>query len=127
MNTNIPTNSYEQIHFNTPDVTGTKIMQGTTKTYIINIYNNCKHNDSMDAVSQFLETHFPDDHIPDDSHIILAGDFNCHHAWWEEDRNIGLTSTELLLQPLLDTINRYDMRMALPPNHPTLHTYSTGN
>lgn len=127
VNVNIPTNSYEQLHFNTPDVTGLRITQGPHKVIVINVYNDCNNNDSVDAVSQFLSHHFPNDHIPDDTHIILAGDFNRHHSWWEEDRNSHLTSSEASLQPLLDTIYRFDLRMALPPKCPTLRALSTGN
>ena len=61
---------------------------------IINIYNDCGHNDSIDAVSEFLKSTFPDELVPDNKHVILGGDFNRHHASWEEDRNIHLTSSE---------------------------------
>ena len=127
INSNISTNTYEQLHFESPDVTGIKISQGNVKILIINIYNNCKNNDSIDAVSSFLTYHYPDDHIPDNTHVILAGDFNRHHAWWEEERNAHLTSSEAALKPLLDTVNRFNLRMALPPNRPTLRALSTGN
>ena len=127
INTNIPTNSYEQIHFNSPDVTGTKITQGSSKILVINVYNDCKNNDSIDAVSTFLTHQFPNDHIPDDVHIIFAGDFNRHHPSWEEERNAHLTTSERLLHPLTDIISRYDFRMALPPYRPTLRALSSGN
>ena len=127
INANLPTNSYEQIHFDSPDVTSTKITQGTTKILVINVYNDCKHNDALDAVSQFLNHQFPNDHVPDDTHIILAGDFNRHHPSWEEERNAHLTTNERLLHPLMDIINRFDLRMALPPNRPSLRALSTGN
>jgi hypothetical protein len=127
INTNIPTNSYEQIHFRSPDVTGIRITEGDQTFLLINIYNDCRHNLSLDAVSEFLLPLFPDDHVPDDTHIIFAGDFNRHHGWWEEDHNSHLTSSETSMQPLFDIIHRYDLRMALPPKRPTLRAHSTGN
>ena len=127
VNTNIPTNAYDQIHFNSPDVTGLRITQGTHKIMLINVYNDCGHNDSLDAVCNFLSHRYPDDHVPDDTHIVLAGDFNRHHSWWEEDRNAHLTSSEAALQPLMDIVHRFDFRMALPPKRPTLRALSTGN
>lgn len=127
INTNIPTNSYEQIQFDNPDVTGVCITQGAQKLILINVYNDCNNNKSVDSVNEFLERKFPDDHVPDDTHIILAGDFNRHHTWWEEDRNAHLASSEASIQPLLDVIYRFDFRMALPPGRPTLQALSTGN
>ena len=127
INTNIPTNAYEELHFDSPDVTGMKITQGSTRIIIINVYNDCNNNDALTAVSTFLTHHFPNDHVPDHTHVILAGDFNRHHPWWEEERNSHLTSTESALQPLLDLISRFDLRMTLPPNLPTLRALSTGN
>ena len=127
VNSNIPTNCYEQLHFDSPDVTGLQIKQNRHKVIVINIYNDCNHNKSLDAVSDFLLLRFPNDIIPDDTHIIFAGDFNRHHSWWEEERNAHLNSSEGALQPLLDTIYRFDFRMALPPNRPTLRAHTTGN
>ena len=57
----------------------------------------------------------------------MAGDFNKHHDWWEDESNKHLTSSEALVQPLLDVVYRFDLRMALPPNIPTLQALSTGN
>ena len=57
----------------------------------------------------------------------MAGDFNRHHSWWEDESNTHLTTGEALIQPLLDMIHRFDLRMALPPNIPTLQALSTGN
>jgi hypothetical protein len=91
------------------------------------VYNDCNHNESIDAVSELLARTYPNDIISDDDHVILAGDFNRYHSWWEEDRNAHLTSSEAALKPLLDVIYRYDFRMALPPNRPTLQALSTGN
>jgi len=127
INTNIPTNSYTQIQFHNADVTGVCITHDTQKFYVINVYNDCNHNESMETVSDFLTQQFSEDHIPDDNHIVLAGDFNHHHAWWEGDHNAHLTSSEASLQPLLDIIYRFDFRMALPPERPTLQALSTGN
>ena len=127
VNTNIPSDSYTQIKFTSTDVTGLQIKVNDQTFMIINIYNDCGHNDSIDAVSEFLESTFPDELVPDNKHVILGGDFNRHHASWEEDRNIHLTSSEPALQPLMSLITRFDLRMALPPNLPTLQSLSTRN
>ena len=82
VNTNVPTNSYEQVHFNSPDVTGLIIMQANSKVLIINIYNDCNCNKAIDKVTLLLTSQFPNNFIPNNTHIILAGDFNRHHTWW---------------------------------------------
>jgi hypothetical protein len=115
INTNIPTNSYTQIQFDSPDVTDVRITQGNQKIIIINIYNDCNNNDAIDAVSGFLSHTFPNELVHKNTHIIFAGDFNRHHSWWEEERNAHLTSSTDAVQPLLDIIHSYDLRMALPP------------
>ena len=127
INTKIPTNLYEQIQFKTADVTGIMIRIGERELILINIYNDCNNNDSIDAVREFLSNKFPDEFVPNNTHIIVCGDFNRHHPWWESEENGHLTSAEHMIQPLLDLTTRFDMRMALPPYLPTLQAFSTGN
>ena len=127
VNANLPTDSYEQIQFRNTDVTGIRIATNTGPTTILNVYNDCNHNAAIDEVTEYLTHTFPDDHIPDDRHVIMAGDFNRHHSWWEDEGNTHLTTGEALIRPLLDVIYRFDLRMALPPGIPTLQALSTGN
>ena len=127
VNTNIPTNQYEQIQFQTADVTGLTVKTGDRKIVLINVYNDCNNNDSIDAVSKFLSERYPDDFVPHDTHVIICGDFNRHHPWWEREENAHLNSAENMIRPLLDLTMRFDLRMALPPFLPTLQAFSTGN
>ena len=62
-------------------------------------------------------------------HYVWLGDFNCHHPLWDKPQNAHLfTKHNLdLTQPLLNLLSRYNMKMALPPFAPMLHTHSTGN
>lgn len=127
VNTNLTTEHYEQIQFQSADITGISIKTSTTTLVILNVYNDCNHNAALDEITNFLSLRYPDDHIPDNQHIIIAGDFNRHHEWWESEDNSHLKSSETMVQPLLDIINRFDLRMALPPKIPTLQALSTGN
>ena len=127
VNTNLSTDNYEQIQFPSTDVTGINIKTENCKLAIINIYNDCNHDAAMEVVTDYLTRLFPNDYIPDDQHIIIAGDFNRHHSMWESDDNRHLTSSEPMIQPLMDMVNRFNLRMALPPNIPTLQALSTGN
>ena len=127
INSRIPTDQYEQIQFRSADVSGIYLKTNDRKLIIINVYNECSGNDSINAVREFLLTEFPDEHIPDDTHVILCGDFNRHHPWWESDENAHLTSSEAMIHPLIELITHFDLHMALPPQIPTLQAFSTGN
>ena len=127
VNTNLSTEHYEQIQFQSADVTGISIKTELTSLIILNVYNDCNHNAALEKITNFLEQRFPDDHIPDDQHVIIAGDFNRHHEWWECESNPHLRSSEAMVQPLLDLVNRFDLRMTLPAGIPTLQALSTGN
>ena len=127
VNTSLSTDCYEQIQFHSTDVTGIRIRTDTGRVTLINVYNDCTHNAAMDEVDGYLTHMFPEGHIPDDEHVIMAGDFNRHHNWWEEERNAHLTSSEGMIRPLLDVLYKFDLKMALPENTPTLQAHSTGN
>ena len=127
INSNLSTDCYEQIQFQNTDVTGVRVTTDAGPITVLNVYNDCNHNAAIDTVTEYLTRTFPDDHIPNDKQVIVAGDFNRHHSWWEDEGNTHLTSSEAMIQPLLDMIHRFDLRMALPPNIPTLQALSTGN
>lgn len=127
MNANIPTNSYDQLQFKSPNVTGVQITLDRLKFLIINVCSNCKNNDAIDEVSTFLTQKFPLEHVLHDTHVIITGDFNRHHALWEDERNAHLTSSVMVICPLLEIIDNFDLRMALPPFIPTLQAHATGN
>ena len=123
----IQTNNYKQIQFNSVDVTGVILMMEREKVILINVYKDCNNNNTIDAVSQFLSEQYPDDYVPNDTHVVICGDFNRHHPWWESEENGHLTSAEHLIRPLIDLTTRIDLRMALPPYLPMLQAFSTGN
>ena len=127
VNNNIPSDSYTHLLLPSLDASGIQIKVLDQTLIIINIYNACDHNDTLHAVSAFLSPMFPDDHVPENTHVILGGDFNRHHPLWEEPRNSHLKSSELLLLPLMNIIRQLDLRMALPPCIPTLEALSTRN
>ena len=127
VNPNIPTNQYEQIQFNTVDVTGIIVKRENIKIIIVNVYNDRNNNDVITAVSEFLSNKFLDDFVLDDTHVIIGGDFNHHHSWWESKDNVHLTSAKHQVRPILDLTTCFNLQMALPPYIPTLQAFSTGN
>jgi len=127
VNTNLSTDNYEQIQLPSTDVTGISFKTENCTLTILNVYNDCNHNAALETITDYMSQRFPDDHIPGDQHVIIAGDFNRHHSMWEGDNNAHLTTSDAMIQPLLNLINCFDLRMALPPNIPTLQALSTGN
>ncbi|KAF8985893.1 hypothetical protein BDQ17DRAFT_1259951 [Cyathus striatus] len=62
-------------------------------------------------------------------HYVWLGDFNHHHPLWDEDCNNHLFTPHhlTLAQPLLNLLQRYGMKLALPKDTPTLCAMGTGN
>ena len=55
-------------------------------------------------------------------HMLWCGDFNHHHPLWEEDSNRRLFSQPESIDPLLDLLATYNMRLTLPLGIPTYKT-----
>jgi hypothetical protein len=127
VSTNLSTDQYEQVQFRSADVTGLRIVTEAGPITLLNVYNDCNHNAAIEEIDEYLSRTFPDDLIPEEEHVIMAGDFNRHHSLWEDEGNVHLTTGEALMQPLLEVIYRFDLKMALPPAIPTLQALSTGN
>ncbi|EUC67567.1 reverse transcriptase from transposon X-element protein, putative, partial [Rhizoctonia solani AG-3 Rhs1AP] len=98
-----------------------KIQTPASSILICNIYNPCDANTPLPHVLSLLRAHR--------GHVILLGDFNCHHPDWDEARNAHLfTSAALdLAQPLLDITHDLSLTMALPRDIPTLQSTSSKN
>ena len=93
---------------------------------IFNIYNNCRNNNSTDALHTYLRVNLASVLPLSTDHIFWIGDFNRHHPLWEKDRNCRLYNPPHLINPLMDIIQEFDMVLALPPGIPT-YKMVTGN
>ena len=96
---------------------------------LINIYNDCKHNETIKELGKYLETNIRQVIPSAHDHMIWLGDFNRHHPLWEEERNNHLLTNQYLdhAQPLLELIADDGMIMTLPKDNPTLEASSTKN
>lgn len=126
INTNIATNSYTSLPIPNSDITAIRLDGDFGHCSIFNIYNDCTHNGSLEALATYLTEYGHIARPSDTDHMLWFGDFNRHHPLWEEEGNRGLFNCEAFIEPLLDLISDYDMTMALPPNTPTYETV-TGN
>jgi hypothetical protein len=96
---------------------------------MLNIYNDCKHNNSLTAVKNYLHELRACECTQLPLSFIWLGDFNCHHPLWDEECNNHLFTTVALAltQPLLSMLSQHNMMMALLKDTPMLQASSTGN
>jgi hypothetical protein len=118
INTNISTDHFSQIDISSADITAVRFFNAEGGLSLFNVYNDCNHNNSIDALSNHLATNPP----PPSDHMLWLGDFNRHHPLWESINNRHLNSSEANVQPLLDLLHDHDMDLALPMGIPTLET-----
>src|ERR1700735_1375941 len=129
INTNLLTNDWKQIPIPHPDITAVELSGTYGKIRIFNIYNDCKNNEALKHVATYMKANPATNSLMTATHHLWLGDFNRHHPLWDEPRNAHLfTKNNLdLTQPLLNMLNRFNMKMALPAGIPTLKSHSTGN
>jgi len=129
VSTHISTNMWMPITFKSPDLTGIQLHREFRTLCILNIYNDCNHNDMLTAVA--CHFHDPENrgYLTAPLHHIILGDFNCHTALWDEECNAHLFTHErlTLAQPLLNLISSYNWKMALPKDIPMLKSFVMKN
>ena len=129
INSNISTNAWRQIDFPSADVV---IIQVTTLQglcTILNIYNDCKHDNTIAALEQYLTSNIATIRPDPQDHMIWLGDFNRHHPLWDDSSNSHLFTLPALTasQKLIDLLADYGLTQILPRNKPTLQSSSTKN
>ena len=128
VNSHLTSDLWCEIAMDYPDLTGVQIQGYFSTIRIINIYNDCKHNGSLEHLTAFL-CHPPPAETKRPIYTVWVGDFNQHYPIWDKARNAHLfTRGNLeLTQPLLNRLAHYDMKMALPPYTATLCAHNSGN
>ena len=89
VNTKISTNVWTPIKFESPDVTSIQMHGDYGTLHIINIYNDCKHAESLKTLELYMKDPATRAHPIGGNPLryIWMGDFNCHHPLWDEERN----------------------------------------
>lgn len=126
VNTSLDTNTWKQVPFPSSDVVIIQICGDFGICTIINIYNDCTHQDTLTALDTFLAQNIVTLCPTANDHMLWLGDFNRHHPMWKEIRNRHLFNYPLV-RPLIDLIADYGMLQLLPGNIPTLQSTATGN
>ena len=129
INTKISTNAWKQIDFPSTDVVITQIQTSQGLCTIINIYNNGKNDDTLEAIELFLVSNIRTLRPNDNDHLLWIGDFNRHHPLWDENRNNHLFTPAALAssQKILDILADYGLTQLLPKDIPTLQSTSSRN
>ena len=131
VNHDLSTNNWDNLSIMSYDVMGVRIHGTYGAISVLNIYNDCANNKSLVVVEEFMRRREERARMGSRrrERAIWAGNFNRHHPLWDEERNAHLFTRTALeaTQPLLDMINKYDMRMTLPKDIPTLEACTTKN
>ena len=113
----------------TNDISAVQLFTPRGRISIFNLYVDCNHSEALEALGhticnncQCILGH------PSDS-IIWCGDFNRHHAMWDEERNHHLFTVSAMLtaNELISYIAEFGLVMTLPKGIPTLQAMATKN
>jgi endonuclease/exonuclease/phosphatase family metal-dependent hydrolase len=120
---NILTNYWSQIDIDSGDVTIIRLKGVWGTLMLLNIYNDCEHDDTIELLRNFQRGQ--DDNkqgqLHEDAHTVWLGDFNRHHLHWDKVTNnrlftkIAIKKAERLISAVADA----GLDLALPPKIPT--------
>jgi hypothetical protein len=127
VNKKISKDGRQVIPLDNPDITAIELNNSDENTRIYNIYNDGNHQDTLTFLARHLEAQNHDTN--NTTGLIILGDFNRHHPLWDNPNNHHLfTNTNMMaVQPLLDILTTFDLRMTLPPSTPTLRANTSKN
>jgi len=129
INSQLDSDSWEEITFQSPDITAIAIRSMPGRIRIFNVYLDGKSNIALRELDQYLKSHPKNANRECPTMDIIQGDMNRHHPMWDEERNQHLfTNTALsMAEPLITMINKHDWSMALPKDIPTLEAFNSKN
>jgi len=76
VNCNLTSNNWTEIPFPMPDMTGIRLCRDFSTLHIINIYNNCEHNGSLEVVKEHMRGRTQEQVEGERERYIWLGDFN---------------------------------------------------
>jgi hypothetical protein len=126
---NILTDGWEQLEFPSGDVTAVQIKGSWGKIMIFNIYNDCKHDNTLELLTKYhrenLEELLGNIEMQLTHHLVWVGNFNRHHPCWDLMNNNSLFTKDALsrAETLIQVIADIRLDLALPAGIPT-HKHS---
>ena len=127
----ILTDSWEQLEIQSGDVTAIRIKGAWGRITIFNIYNDCKHDNTIEMLTKYHRIHATEllgtAETQDEHHLLWVGDFNRHHPYWDVPENNGLFTRGAMEQAetLLQALAEIGLEMALAAGTPTHEHYVT--
>ena len=119
----ILTNNWTQIDFESGDVTVIKLTGTWGSLLLLNIYNDCEHDLTIEQVKQFQRCIDDDQQVRynDEAHTIWLGDFNRHHPYWDNTSDTRLFTKGAInkAEKLISAVADAGLELALPPKIPT--------
>ena len=92
------TDCWEQVDFPSGDVTTICIKGKWGKLTIFNIYNDCKHNDTLSLLIDYHRAHINEllgtTETQVENHLMWTSNFNRHHPLWDAPENNSLFTHE---------------------------------
>ena len=125
INSKLPTESWEQLEFQSGDVVVVKIMGSWGQIVLFNIYNDCSHDRTLNELTKFhrinrglIVGNKTDSEM---HHTIWLGNFNRHHPAWDrlEDHRLFTREALEMAENLIKAIADHSLNMALAPGMPT--------
>jgi hypothetical protein len=109
----IPSDSYNQLHIPSLDLTALTLTIHDSVLSIFSIYNPPSLHSSITALANTLATQITGRPVSD-THLFIAGDFNKHHPLWSGQcvpKRYRLTDAK----PLINLLARFNLHLCLPP------------
>ena len=122
INASIRSNTWKQLEFPSSNVTVIQLSGGWGKLTIINMYNNCNNDTTMQLLTEF---HCKNQSELTEStngtvHVLWVGDFNRHHPYWDDPSNVRLFTKDALeaAEKLIEVVADASLDLALPSGIP---------
>ena len=97
VNAKLDTNKWAPISIpNSSDLSAVQVRGESGNLTIYNIYNDCQHDATLEALDAHLRAHHGARSQGMASHMLWCGDFNRLHPLWDEDWNRHLFTTAAL-------------------------------
>jgi endonuclease/exonuclease/phosphatase family metal-dependent hydrolase len=119
---NILTDYWSQVDIDSGDVTIIRLKGAWGTLTLLNIYNDCEHDDTIELLRDFQRGQDENDQcqVHKDAHTVWLGDFNRHHLHWDKVTNDRLFTRTAIKksEKLISAVADAGLDLALPPKIP---------
>ena len=130
INTALDVNRWAQIPVeDSNDVSAIQLHTPKGRITIFNLYVDCNHSEALAATCRTIRSNRQRILGRQSDSVVWCGDFNRHHAMWDEERNHHLftASATVTANELISHLAEFHLTMTLPKGLPTLQAMRTKN